>query len=138
MIQRFYDFKMNSDERGSLVAVEAILDIPFEIKRIYYIFATRGDVRRGLHAHKELQQVLICVHGNCTVLLDNGDEQDEIILNNPARGLYIDKMTWREMYDFSPDAVLLVLASEHYCEEDYIRDYSKFKLLYEAGCKPDK
>jgi dTDP-4-dehydrorhamnose 3,5-epimerase-like enzyme len=130
---QFFNFKLNSDERGSLVAIEELQDIPFDIKRIYYIFATRKDVRRGLHAHKQLLQVLICVHGNCTILLDNGVERDEIILNNPTRGLFIDRMIWREMYDFSPDAVLLVLASEHYSEEDYIRDYNEFKLLYEEG-----
>jgi dTDP-4-dehydrorhamnose 3,5-epimerase-like enzyme len=130
---QFFNFKLNSDERGSLVAIEELQDIPFEIKRIYYIFATREDVRRGLHAHKQLQQVLICVYGNCTVLLDNGVEQKEIILNDPAQGLFVDRMIWREMFDFSPDAVLLVLASEHYCEEDYIRDYNEFKLLYEEG-----
>jgi dTDP-4-dehydrorhamnose 3,5-epimerase-like enzyme len=138
MIKRFYNFRLNSDARGPLVAIEALQDIPFEIKRVYYIFGTREDVRRGLHAHKKLQQVLICVHGSCTILLDNGAEREEIILNNPTQGLFVDRMIWREMYNFSSDAVLLVLASEHYNEEDYIRDYKEFKLLYEKGCIRDK
>lgn len=133
MTPNFYEFKLNSDDRGSLVAIEELQDIPFQIKRIYYIFATREDVRRGLHAHKQLQQVLICVHGTCKILLDDGRDQLNIILNDPARGLFVDKMIWREMYDFSADAVLLVLASEHYCEEDYIRNYDEFKLLCIEG-----
>lgn len=124
---QFYKFKLSSDSRGSLVAIEELLDIPFRIKRVYYLFSTKQDVRRGMHAHKQLQQVLVCVSGACKVLLDNGFERDEVVLDDPAKGLFIDKGIWREMYDFSHDAVLLVLASEHYSEEDYIRDYMKFR-----------
>ena len=124
---QFYKFKLSSDSRGSLVAIEELLDIPFRIKRVYFLFATRKDVRRGMHAHKQLQQILVCVSGSCKVLLDNGFERDEVVLDDPTKGLFIDKGIWREMYDFSHDAVLLVLASEHYSEEDYIRDYMKFR-----------
>lgn len=119
-------FAMHGDERGNLVAIEESSDIPFDIKRVYYIFDTERDVIRGLHAHKRLEQVLICVHGSCIIKLDNGYEQCTIELKNPSEGLYIPKGIWREMYDFSSDAVLLVLASEHYDEEDYIRKYDDF------------
>ena len=133
MKPNFYKFKLNTDNRGSLVAIEELQDIPFHIKRIYYIFAAKENVIRGFHAHKQLQQVLICVHGTCTVLLDDGIEKHEIYLDDPTKGLFIDKMIWREIYDFSPDAVLLVLASEHYREEDYIRNYDDFELLCSKG-----
>jgi dTDP-4-dehydrorhamnose 3,5-epimerase-like enzyme len=126
---QLYQFQLNSDHRGSLVAIEELQDIPFEIKRIYYIYANKDDIRRGFHAHKELQQMLICVHGTCKILLDDGSEQNEIILDDPARGLFVDRMIWREMFDFSPDAVLLVLASAKYSPEDYICNYDEFKLL---------
>lgn len=133
MIKSLYNFKLNSDTRGSLVAIEALHDIPFEIKRVYYIFGTPGNVKRGFHAHKQLQQVLICVHGSCTILLDDGVEREEIILTTPTQGLFVDRMVWREMYNFSPDAVLVVLASDYYKKEDYIWDYQEFKLLCEEG-----
>lgn len=121
------DFSVISDNRGSLVALEQNKNIPFEIKRVYYIFNTKKDVRRGFHAHKELQQVLIAVSGSCKVLLDDGKESVEVELNSPAKGLFVDKLIWREMYDFSEDCVLLVLASEFYIEKDYIRNYDEFK-----------
>lgn len=121
-----YSFEEHGDERGMLVAVEAMRQIPFEIKRVYYIYDTLAEVHRGFHAHKFLEQVLICVHGSCKVLLDDGEERQEIVLCKANEGLYIPKNIWREMYDFSPDAVLLVLASEVYREDDYIRDYHTF------------
>ena len=121
-----YMFQQHGDERGQLVALEACRDIPFEIKRVYYMYDTGENVTRGYHAHKNLEQILICVHGSCKVLLDNGKEKEIVPLYKPYEGLYIDSNIWREMFDFSPDAVLMVLASEIYCEEDYIRDYNKF------------
>jgi len=116
----------HGDERGQLIAIEAQKDIPFEIKRVYYIYDTKEGVRRGFHAHKSLQQILVCVHGSCKIHLDNGTESQEVVLDKPTEGLYIASDMWREMYDFSPDAVLLVLASEHYTESDYIRNYDEF------------
>lgn len=121
-----YMFQQHGDERGMLVALEEFKDIPFEIKRVYYLYDTKEGVRRGFHAHKSLEQILICIHGNCKILLDNGYEKKKILLEKPYEGLYIPNDTWREMYDFSPDAVLLVLASDFYREEDYIRDYDEF------------
>lgn len=122
-----YAFQQHGDDRGMLVALEEYNDIPFEIKRVYYMYGTRIGVHRGFHAHKNLEQILICIHGSCKILLDNGKgEKKKIFLEKPYEGLYIPNDMWREMYDFSPDAVLLVLASEVYQEEDYIRDYEEF------------
>ena len=121
-----YQFQQHGDDRGQLVALEEFKDIPFEIKRVYYMYDTGEKVRRGYHAHRNLEQILICIHGSCKVLLDNGTERKKVYLEKPYEGLYIPNDMWREMYDFSPDAVLLVLASEYYDEDDYIRDYQQF------------
>lgn len=119
-------FDIKGDERGSLVALESMKNIPFEIKRVYYISDTKKDVIRGFHAHKQLKQVLICVNGSCKIGLDNGREKEEVLLDKPNEGLYLESGIWRTMYDFSKGAVLLVLASELYDESDYIRNYEKF------------
>lgn len=120
------DFSVIGDKRGSLVSLEALKNIPFEIKRVYYIYNASSDLPRGFHAHKELQQVLICTSGSCRVILDDGQKKDEYLLNKSSQGLVVDKMKWREMHDFSDDCVLMVLASDYYNEEDYIRDYGEF------------
>ncbi|MTC30468.1 WxcM-like domain-containing protein [Providencia alcalifaciens] len=121
------EFKKLGDDRGSLISLEQHKNIPFEVKRIYYIFGTKEGVSRGFHAHKNLEQVAICVKGSCRFLLDDGKNKEEIILNDPSVGLYINNVTWREMHDFSEDCVLIVLASELYDESDYIRNYTEFK-----------
>lgn len=121
-----YMFQQHGDDRGQLIALEELRDIPFEIKRVYYMYDTGEGVRRGFHAHKSLQQILICIHGSCKILLDNGNEKKVVYLEKPYEGLYIANNMWREMYDFSPDAVLMVLASDYYNEEDYIRNYEDF------------
>lgn len=121
-----YTFPVHGDERGQLVAVEELKNIPFDIKRVYYLYETVQGARRGFHAHKNLEQILICVHGSCMILLDNGHEKCDVLLNKPNEGLYISNNVWREMYGFSPDAVLLVLASQLYDEADYIRNYDEF------------
>lgn len=121
-----YMFQKHGDERGQLIALEENQDIPFEIKRVYYMYDTKEGVRRGYHAHKSLEQILICIHGTCKILLDNGVEKEEVLLDKPYEGLYVSNNMWREMFDFSPDAVLMVLASDYYKEEDYIRDYNEF------------
>lgn len=114
------------DDRGSLVAVESDQDIPFAIKRVYYIFGTKEGVERGSHAHKNLQQLAVAVHGSCTMVLDNGHEKTEYKLNDPTQGLLIGSMIWRVMKDFSDDCVLMVFADHHYAEEDYLRNYADF------------
>ena len=116
----------HGDERGSLVALEEGKNVPFEIKRVYYMFKTKEDVRRGLHAHKKLKQVAIAVRGSCRFVLDDGAERVEVCLDNPAQGLLIESCMWREMYNFSDDCVLMVLADQLYDEADYIRDYEEF------------
>lgn len=126
MIINKFNAQQHGDSRGQLVALEEKKEIPFDIKRVYYIYDTQDGVRRGFHAHKSLKQLLICVHGSCKVLLDNGKERETVLLDKPYEGIFIQSNMWREMYDFSPGAVLLVLASEIYDESDYIRDYDKF------------
>ena len=111
------------DERGQLVALESQKNIPFDIKRVYYIYNTSAGVSRGLHAHHDLEQVLICTQGGCTVLTDDGREQQVTRLQGPKDALYVGRLIWREMYDFTDDCVLVVLASDHYHERDYIRSY---------------
>ena len=123
---QYVEFPPLGDDRGSLVALEALKTVPFDIKRVYYIFDTKAGVSRGFHAHKNLKQVAVCVTGSCRMVLDNGQERKEVLLDSPTRGLLIEDLVWREMHDFSPDCVLLVLASEHYDETDYIRDYEDF------------
>lgn len=127
------DFKEIGDSRGSLVAIEGSKNVPFEIKRIYYIFNTHSDVVRGRHAHKKLKQVLICLSGSCMLRIDNGFRKEEILLNDRTKGIYIGPMIWRELYSFSSDCVLLVLASDHYNESDYIREYSTFLDFLKGG-----
>jgi dTDP-4-dehydrorhamnose 3,5-epimerase-like enzyme len=116
----------HGDERGSLVALEEQKNVPFTIKRVYYLFETKNEVRRGFHAHKKLKQLAIAVKGSCRFMLDDGKEKIEVRLDNPAQGLYIESFMWREMYDFSDDCVLVVFADSLYDEADYVRDYDEF------------
>lgn len=122
---KLIDLLSLGDQRGGLVAIESNQSIPFEIKRLYYIFNTT-DQARGFHAHINLKQIAVCVKGSCRFILDDGKNKEEVVLDSPTQGLYIESLTWREMHDFSEDCVLLVLASEHYDETDYIRDYDDF------------
>ncbi len=126
---KFIQFQSLGDERGSLVALEDNKNIPFSIKRVYYLFNTKENVRRGFHAHKELKQLAIVLKGSCRFLLDDGKEKINILLDSPEQGLYIESFIWREMYDFSEDCVLMVLADSLYDESDYIRDYDAFKKM---------
>ncbi|RME60790.1 WxcM-like domain-containing protein [Candidatus Parcubacteria bacterium] len=113
---------------GTLVALEEMSDIvPFELRRVYYIYGVKGTLRRGFHAHKKLKQLLVCVSGECDVLLDDGTDRDVIRLGLPNLGILIDRPIWREIFNFSNDCVLMVLASEHYDIDDYIWDYEEFK-----------
>ena len=128
------NFPPLGDDRGSLVALEANKSVPFEIKRVYYIFGTKEGVSRGFHAHRNLKQVAVCVTGSCRFVLDNGKQREEVLLDCSTKGLIIEDLTWREMHDFSTDCVLLVLASEYYDENDYIRDYNEFlKVVNSEG-----
>ncbi len=126
MLVTKYVFQPHGDQRGQLIALEEYKDIPFHIKRVYYMYDTIPDMIRGCHAHRKLEQILICIHGSCKIKLDNGTETKIVHLERPYEGLYVSNNMWREMYDFSSDAVLMVLASELYDESDYIRDYQEF------------
>lgn len=128
-----YNFQIHGDDRGQLIALEEMKDIPFRIKRVYYMYDTQKGIRRGLHSHRTLQQILVCVSGECKILLDDGGEKQTVVLDKPYEGLYIGPNIWREMYDFSEDAFLMVLASEYYDENDYIRDYEKFLRSINKG-----
>ena len=123
---RKLSFQPHGDERGKLIALEELKDVPFYIKRVYFTYDTEKNATRGFHAHKSLQQVLVCINGSCKIKLDNGRENAVVSLDKPTEGLYVSNNLWREMYDFSPGAVLMVLASELYDESDYIRNYDEF------------
>lgn len=123
------EFGSLGDERGQLISLETVAQIPFQINRVYFIYANRDGVRRGFHAHRKLKQVAVCVNGACKFDLFDGVEKKTINLDLPTKGLYIGNVIWREIYDFSPNCVLMVIASEIYDETDYIRDYEQFMEL---------
>lgn len=131
-IIKIVNFPPLGDERGSLVALEAQKTVPFNVKRVYYIFGTQAGVSRGFHAHRALKQVAVSVIGKCRMVLNDGQQREEVWLDSPTKGLLIGDLVWHEMYDFSPDCVLLVLASEHYDESDYIRNFDEFKKTVNA------
>ncbi len=124
---KMLEFSEKGDERGHLVIVEGMQDIPFDIKRVFYIYGSDRDVIRGRHANRKTEFVLINVAGTSKVKVHypNGNECI-FVLNKPHTGIYIPKMVWKDMYDFSEDSVLLVLASEHYDASEYVRDYDEY------------
>ena len=126
MICPIFDFKVRENYDGKLVALEVGKDIPFEIKRVYYIWGNKPGIIRGKHAHRKLEQIVICMAGSCDFILDNGKQREVVHLSSADKGLYIKNNIWREFTHFSEDCVIMVLASEHYEEADYIRDYSLF------------
>ncbi|OUN25655.1 sugar 3,4-ketoisomerase [Blautia sp. An81] len=123
---KMIDFIEKGDERGKLVVVEALKDIPFEIKRIFYMYGSEKNVIRGQHANKKSQFVLINVSGSSKIRVDNGDKSEVIVLDRPNKGIYIPSMIWKDMFDFSEDSVLLVLSDQYYDSEEYIRDYEQY------------
>ena len=123
---KILEFGDLGDERGQLVVVEGAQDIPFDIQRVFYIYGSDSEVVRGQHANRNSEFVLINVSGSSKVRVDNGFEEDIIELNRPRMGLYLPTMLWKDMYDFSADSVLLVLANTHYDGHEYIRDYDEF------------
>ncbi|OLQ86636.1 dTDP-6-deoxy-3,4-keto-hexulose isomerase [Vibrio ponticus] len=120
------DFPNFTDERGTLVALESCKTIPFDIKRVYYLFDLKNGISRGFHAHKETRQVAICLNGSCNILMDDGQSRKTVKLDSPNKGLLIDVFQWHEMHDFTDDCILVVLASHLYLESDYIRNYDEF------------
>ncbi|HHX60635.1 MAG TPA: WxcM-like domain-containing protein [Epulopiscium sp.] len=119
-------FDQLGDERGNLVVVEGEKDIPFKIERIFYMYGSEEDVIRGQHANRHSEFILINLVGTCKVLADDGVTQEIIKLDEPHKGVYLNKMVWKDMYEFSPDSILLVLSSMKYDATEYIRDYKEF------------
>ena len=134
-LTQMLEFSQKGDERGHLVIVEGMKDIPFDIKRIFYIYGSDKDVVRGQHANKISEFVLINVAGTSKVKVKDGKGNETVYaLNRPHTGIYLPRMIWKEMYDFSEDSVLLCLASTHYDPDEYIRDYDEFlKIVNETG-----
>lgn len=126
---KFIKFKQLGDERGHLVVIEGNEDVEFDIKRVFYIYGSDPDVVRGQHANRDTEFVLINVCGTSKVRVDDGKEEKVYVLDKPHEGVYIPKMVWKDMYDFSEDSILLVLASEHYDGDEYIRDYEDYKTM---------
>lgn len=137
---RMLEFPQRGDERGHLVIVEGNKDIPFEIKRAFYIYGSDKDVVRGQHANRESEFVLINVAGKSKVKVADGAGNEGVYnLDRPHTGIYLPRMVWKDMYDFSPDSVLLVLASTHYDPKEYIRDYDEFaRIIREDECEQDR
>ena len=126
MITELQEFKVLGDHRGQLVALEANRQIPFDVKRVFYIYGTQEGIPRGNHSHYKTKQFLVAVNGSCKVTLDNGKIKETFDLNKPNLGLFQDALIWGTMHDFSSDCVLMVLANEYYDASDYITDYDKF------------
>ena len=126
MNYKLMDLQVFGDERGKLVSLESNKNLPFDIKRVYYIFDTLPEQDRGMHAHKTLEQLVIAIDGACKFVLDDGETKEEVWLNRPDVGLYIGKNMWREMKKFSYGCKLMILANEYYDEKEYIRSYDKF------------
>ena len=126
MNYKLVNMKVHGDNRGKLIAVEGNRDIPFDIKRVYWIFDTLPDEDRGMHAHKNMEQIIVAMDGACQFVLDDGKTRETVWLNRLDQGLYIGKNMWREMKHFSYGCKLMVLASDYYDEKEYIRSYEEF------------
>lgn len=126
MSSRLINFSVMGDDRGSLIALEENHNVPFDVKRVFYIYGTQEGIPRGQHSHYKTKQLLIAINGGCKVTLDDGNKKETYTLNKPNIGLFQDALIWGTMHDFSNDCVLMVLADTYYDESDYIRNYDKF------------
>lgn len=133
MKHKLIDLRVNGDDRGKLVAIEKGPNCPFEVKRAFYIFGAQGATRRGCHANRNSEFLFVALKGSCRVEFSDGNTKENVLLDSPSKALCLGKMTWKEMYDFSEDAVLLVLSSEKYDANEYIRDFSEFEHLLKMG-----
>jgi dTDP-4-dehydrorhamnose 3,5-epimerase-like enzyme len=120
------DFKANTDNRGTLIAVEQGTNLHFNINRVFYMFGMESGAARGSHANRNTTMCFIAVKGSCKIQADNGEEQETFVLDNPARGLVCQAMTWKKMYDFSPGCILMVICDTNFDPEEYIDDYDDF------------
>jgi glyoxylate utilization-related uncharacterized protein len=123
---RLIDLRRIANPRGNLTPIEGGVDVPFEIRRVYYLYDVPGGESRGGHAHRDLEQFIVAVSGSFDVVLDDGAGKQRFFMNRSYYGLYVPKMTWRELENFSSGSVSLVLASAHYDEADYFREYQDF------------
>ena len=126
---------IHTDDKGSLVVLESGREVRFPLQRVYFLFGTPNGVERGSHAHRRNEQIAVAAAGTCTFVLDDGDIREEVRLDKPHAGLFMAPMVWHELKDFSADCVLLVLASESYDEQEYIRDYDEFRSVVEGAGK---
>ncbi len=132
----YIDLQQIVDERDGILSIaEGMKNIPFDIKRIYYIYGlSYPKAQRGYHAHKELEQVLFCLSGSCKLFLDDGTNKQYFYLTDPNRGMYVGPKVWLQLFEFSNDCIIIVFASDYFEEADYIRDYEEFiKFLGDAG-----
>ena len=126
MNYKVYTLKNYGDERGSLIPIEENNNVDFDVKRVFYIYGTTDGTRRGVHANKDSEFLMVVISGSCKVLVDDGYKKEVVELNHPNQALYLDKMVWKEMYDFSYNSVLLVISNKKYNENEYIRNYDEF------------
>lgn len=123
---KLFDFEIHADDRGNLTSLSNNKEIPFEIKRIYYTWNMPNSAIRGGHAHRELDEVMVCLHGSCDFVLDNSKEKITITLDKPNKGLYVPAHVWRDFRNFSPDCVVILIASDYFHPEDHVKDYTEF------------
>ena len=128
------NFQQKGDERGSLVVIESEKDIPFEIKRVFYMIDTLNDVARGQHANKESDFILVNVQGSVKIKINDGKHEEVYVLDKKDEGIYIPHMIWKEMYDFSKDAILIVFSNKHYNEGEYMRNFEEYCRTVNGEC----
>jgi dTDP-4-dehydrorhamnose 3,5-epimerase-like enzyme len=138
MHYKVYDLVDTGDDRGGLIPFEKGMNVPFEVRRAFYIFNTRPGTARGSHANRNSQFLFVVISGSCKVKIDNGVEKSVAELNRPNQALWLDKMVWKEMYDFSYNAILLVLSNEKYDENEYIRDIDDYQLILTTDVSGEK
>ncbi len=136
-IARLIDLQEHVDQRGRLVVTEVGKTLPFEVSRMFVILGVPEGEPRGIHAHKKCHQFLVCVNGSVKAMVDNGDARQVVTLDRPSLGLHMPPLTWGAQYDYSDDAVLVVLASHAYDADDYIHDYDEFVLAVNASGKAE-
>ena len=133
MCYKIIDLKSCGDSNGRLIPFENGVNTSFEIKRVFYIYNTRPNIIRGMHANRNSEFLMIAISGSCKIKIDDGFTTEEVILNDPTKALYLDKMIWKEMLDFSYNAILLVLTNTKYDNTEYIRDYQQYKEIIQQG-----
>lgn len=135
MSYKLIDLKYYGDCDGQLIPFENGINVPFDINRVFYIYNTRPNIKRGMHANRNSKFLLIAISGSCKVKVDDGITQQEVLLNDPRKALFLNNMIWKEMFDFSYNAVLLVLTNTKYDDSEYIRDYKQYKEEIELKFK---